>query len=218
MIISFLNQKGGVGKSTLARAIAVEFIKNKWEVIVADMDSSQRTTSNWAEVRKQQNIEPPVETGVYREAKTALKMEAACNVLIIDGAAYADKSTKTVAEKSDLIVIPTGITADDLHASLALGQELALAGIEKESIYFVVIKVPDNGDKEAMATRKSIQKWGFNVAQGWIPFKTGYGKAMDSGRTLVETRHKSLNDKSGKIIQNIVDYALLINQSRKEAV
>ena len=214
MIISFLNQKGGVGKSTLARATAVEFINNKWDVIVADMDSTQRTTSNWAEKRKEQGIEPSVETGVYREAKTALKMDAACNLLIIDGAAYADAHTKSVAEQSDLIVIPTGITEDDLRASLSLGNELCMNGIDRNRIFYVVIKVPENGDREAMATRKSIQQWGFTVAKGWIPFKTSYGKAMDSGYTLVETRHPTLNKKSDQIIQGISDYAISLQNKK----
>lgn len=212
MIISFLNQKGGVGKSTLARATAVEFVKNKWDVIVADMDASQRTISNWAEKRKVNGILPAIETGVYREAKTALKMEAACHLLIIDGAAYADTHTKSVAEKSDLIVIPTGVTEDDLRASLMLAQELVTQGIEKERILFVVIKVPDNGDREAVATRKSIQQWGFKVATGWIPFRTSYGKAMDSGYTLIETRHATLNSKSDGIIQSIIDCAMALQK------
>ena len=210
MIISFLNQKGGVGKSTLARATAVEFAKNKWDVIVADMDTSQRTISNWAEKRKTNGIKPSIETGVYREAKTALKMESACNLLIIDGAAYADTHTKEIALKSHLVVIPTGVTEDDLRASLMLAQELIVAGVNRMHILFVVIKVPENGDREAMATRKSIQQWGFNVAIGWIPFRTSYGKAMDEGHTLIETRHATLNDKSDKIVLHIIDYAIAV--------
>ncbi len=218
MIISFLNQKGGVGKSTLARAVAVEFIKNKWSVIIADMDSSQRTTSNWAQKRLNENISPSVETGVYREAKTALKMESACDLLIFDGAAYADSHAREVAVKSDLIIIPTGITEDDLMSSLMLGQEFTMSGVEKSRIYYVVMKVPENGDKEAMATRKSIQSWGFNVAKGWIYFKTSYGKALDSGHTLVETRHPSLNEKSDYIVQQIADYAIKQNIQKQKAV
>ncbi len=206
--------KGGVGKLTLARAIAVEFVNNGWDVHVADMDKSQRTTTYWAETRKEQGVKPEIEIGGYTNAKTALKRSKICGLLVIDGAAYADTNTMEVAEQSDLIVIPTGVTADDLRASLALGQEMTMNGVKKEQLFYVVIKVPENGDKEAMATRKSINDWGFKVAKGWIPFKTSFGKAMDMGRTMCETRHNSLNEKSDQIIQAIVDYAMALESKK----
>ncbi len=38
MIISILSQKGGVGKSTLARGLAVAHLKSGGDVHVADLD------------------------------------------------------------------------------------------------------------------------------------------------------------------------------------
>jgi chromosome partitioning protein len=37
-IIAFISQKGGVGKSTLARCLAVELTKQKKTVLLADLD------------------------------------------------------------------------------------------------------------------------------------------------------------------------------------
>ena len=45
-IIAFISQKGGVGKSTLARALAVETSKGKLKVLLADCDPQQRTSDN----------------------------------------------------------------------------------------------------------------------------------------------------------------------------
>jgi chromosome partitioning protein len=45
-IIGIANQKGGVGKSTLARIIAREYAAAKWNVKVADLDISQGTSFN----------------------------------------------------------------------------------------------------------------------------------------------------------------------------
>lgn len=206
MIISFLNQKGGSGKSTLARTVAVAFINNKWDVHVADMDKSQRTITNWAEQRKDNGISPSVTVGGYTDAKTALKTEAICDLLVVDGAAYADTHTLDVSKASNLVVIPTGVARDDLQPSLNLAQELIMKGVSKDSILFVVMKVPENGDKEAAATRESIDQWGFKVAEGWVSLKTSYSKALDEGRTLTETRHNTLNKKADQVIQSIVDH------------
>jgi chromosome partitioning protein len=43
-IIAFISQKGGVGKSTLARALAVEASKQKLSVLLADCDQQQATS------------------------------------------------------------------------------------------------------------------------------------------------------------------------------
>jgi chromosome partitioning protein len=43
-IIAFISQKGGVGKSALAQALALEAQKKKIKVFLADCDSQQATS------------------------------------------------------------------------------------------------------------------------------------------------------------------------------
>jgi chromosome partitioning protein len=43
-IIAFISQKGGVGKSTLARALAVIATQNQLKTLLADCDSGQQTS------------------------------------------------------------------------------------------------------------------------------------------------------------------------------
>jgi len=43
-IIAFISQKGGVGKSTLSQALAVEAKKQKINVLLADCDGQQATS------------------------------------------------------------------------------------------------------------------------------------------------------------------------------
>jgi chromosome partitioning protein len=43
-IIAFISQKGGVGKSTLSQALAVEAQKQKIKVLLADCDYQQGTS------------------------------------------------------------------------------------------------------------------------------------------------------------------------------
>jgi len=68
-----------------------------------------------------------------------------------------------------------------------------------------------------MTSKKSIKDWGFNVISGWIPHKTAYGKALDSGHTLTETKFPSINAKADSIIQAIMDKATTL-QSQNKAV
>jgi len=43
-IIAFISQKGGVGKSTLARLLATEATKKKIKTLLADCDHQQKTS------------------------------------------------------------------------------------------------------------------------------------------------------------------------------
>jgi chromosome partitioning protein len=43
-IIAFISQKGGVGKSTLAQALASEAKNKKLKVLLADCDNQQNTS------------------------------------------------------------------------------------------------------------------------------------------------------------------------------
>ena len=216
MIISLLNQKGGVGKSSLARALAVEFSRNGWSVHVADLDRAQQTFFKWAQRRAEQGIEPAIEAAIYSDPKVALKAAANADVLIVDGKAFADAHALEVAQSSDLIIIPVGVSVDDLEPSLKLAVELVNKGISRSRIIFVVCRVPDKGDKEAVHTRSSIESWNFEVVRGWIPFKPSYSQAMDKGFSFTETTFKSLSDKADKIIEQLFAKAVKIQNTVNE--
>ncbi len=205
MIVSFLNQKGGVGKSSLARALAVEFVENGWATHVADLDRSQQTFFNWAERRKQTN-KTEVEVALYSSPKSALKASQNCDVLIVDGKAFADTHALEIALKSDLVIIPVGVSVDDLEPSLKMAVELVNKGVDRSSLVFVVCKVPESGEKEAMQTRASIKSWNFDVVTGWVLYKSSYSKAMDKGLSLTEVQFASLQSKADNIIQQFFNF------------
>ena len=56
--IGVISQKGGVGKSTITRLLAREYSSNKWNVLIADMDISQATSTNWQRRRCELDVLP----------------------------------------------------------------------------------------------------------------------------------------------------------------
>ena len=68
-IIAFISQKGGVGKSTLARVLSVEAIKRKIKTLLADCDHQQKTSYEWTQWRKENKIIPVVDSKVFSQAK-----------------------------------------------------------------------------------------------------------------------------------------------------
>lgn len=217
MIISCLSQKGGSGKTTLARGIAVEFVKNGWDVHVVDTDLQQLTLHTWAGRRDAVGIEPSIDVASYRTPNSALRATARCDLLIVDGAPSASQDTAYFASQSDLIIIPCKSTDDDFIPALGLAQELTVKkGIDRQKILFVITQVPDNGENKAKKRVEELKGWGFDVAPTWMLFQQSFGDAMDAGYCMTETRYNTLNERAGAIIQYIGEKAAALATIQEE--
>jgi len=212
LIISLLGQKGGTGKSALARTLAVEFIRNGWKAHIADMDRGQQTALRWGERRRANGISPAVTVTAYQRVSKALSGAGASDVMIMDGKGFVDAHALRIALASTLVVIPVGMSVDDLEANLTLATGLVARGVSRQSMVFVVCRVAERGEKEAMHTRASIKDWGFNPVRGWLPFKTAYSKALDKGLALTETRFQTLNTRADHVVEQLVDQAIKNDQ------
>lgn len=205
MIISFISQKGGVSRSTLARATAVELARNGWQTHLADLDSLQQTSAKWSERRDFVGITPSVETGVYRRHHVALKAAENYQCLVIDTRPFVDISSFDIAQRSDLIVIATGTSLDDLEPSLLLGRELLHKGIPPKKLLFIICKAPSVA--EAKSAIRTISAWQFNCAKNFLRFKPGYSIALDAGQSITETRYPTLNRYAKAIVNEICAHA-----------
>jgi chromosome partitioning protein len=116
-----LSQKGGVGKSTLARLLACEFAGQDWNVKIADLDISQATSFQWRARRLQHKIEPDVPVEQFGDITKALAIAGHYDMLILDGEPHATNSTRKAALSSQLVVIPTGLSLDDLPPAVIQG-------------------------------------------------------------------------------------------------
>jgi chromosome partitioning protein len=114
-IIAFVSQKGGVGKSTLARALAREAAFGRFKTKIADLDTQQGTSVDWHRTRLAAGIEPVVAAEAFATAQQALKVAAEYDLLIIDGPARTSKGTLAIAKVAHLVVQPSGASVDDLR-------------------------------------------------------------------------------------------------------
>src|ERR1700730_3665795 len=114
LIVAMVSQKGGVGKSILARLLATVFAAQGWTVKICDLDISQGTSFQWRARRLQHNIEPDVPVEQFGSISKALALADQYDMLVLDGEPHSTGKTKDIAEKSELTVIPTGLSLDDL--------------------------------------------------------------------------------------------------------
>ena len=105
LVVSAVSQKGGVGKSAIARLIAREYAASGWAVRVADFDVKQMTTTEWAARRLAAGLEPVVEVQAYASIDKAVKGAANSDMLVIDGRGFADRLTQDIAKASNKILL-----------------------------------------------------------------------------------------------------------------
>jgi chromosome partitioning protein len=202
--IGALSQKGGVGKSTISRTLAVEYSRAGFDVLVADMDVSQGTSFNWNSTRMKNEIEPYVAIQQFQGTNHVLKNEGKYDVIIFDGQPTSSRQTEQIAQISDLILLPTGAGKDDLDPQIKLAHEFVKKGISKDRILFFLSRARAS-ERESKEAVDYLKMTGYNVLDNSIEDKTGYGDALDNGKSLTETRFKALNEKAEYVIQLIVN-------------
>lgn len=203
-IIGMVSQKGGVGKSTLARMMAREFIQGGLRTKVADLDTQQQTCTHWAGRRAENGFEPEIQVQSFATVKTALSDATRFDAMILDGKPNASDQTMEIATASDLVVIPTGQTVDDLHPGVVLAHTLRKKGIPTAKIAFAMFKTTGS-ERENAAARAYISEAGYLVLDGEVPVSTAYGSASDLGKAITETSFRSLNDRAAALAQSVID-------------
>ena len=202
-IIGFISQKGGVGKSTLARGIGREAAAGGLSVKIADLDVQQGTSVNWYRRRLEAGIEPLFSVESFKTAAQALKLSSQFDYLIIDGPARASAATLEIARAATLIVQPTGSSVDDLEPAVLTFHELVRDGISRDILVFALSRV--GTDAEAAEARAYVKQAGYTVLDGSIQERPAYRQASNVGLSITETRYPQLNKRADALIQAIVD-------------
>lgn len=212
MIISLISQKGGVGKSTLARLLAVEIAKAGWRVKIADLDPAQGTATKWKARRDVAGFQPDVAVEKFRTVERAIKEAEHFDLMILDGPAHAEKGGKVMAQASDLILIPTGYSLDDMEPQIEAAYELEEAGIASEKILFVFCRAKGSNAEDA-AARSYLRKARLIALDPVLPELASIRQGHAEGRAASEVPFPKVQEKAVSVAQQIVDKLM----SKKEA-
>lgn len=217
--IGVVSQKGGVGKSTLSRAIAYTYADAGWNTKLADMDINQSSSYTWLQRRLQNDIKPEISVECFGSVSQALKNASIFDMVIFDGAPHASRATVDIATVSDLVILPTGLSLDDLTPTVILANNLKEKhGIPINKICFALCRA-GTSDKELMEAKEYLSSTPYHLLSGVLFEKTGYRRSQDSGFSVAETTFKTLRDQADGLMQAIIDrIEELTKERKKEAV
>jgi chromosome partitioning protein len=202
-IIAFVSQKGGVGKSSLSRALACEAVKAGLDTKIADLDTQQGTSVDWSRLRLNGGVEPAIPTESFATAAQALKIAPRHDLLIIDAPARASQGTLEIARVADLVVQPTGASIDDLRPAVRVFNGLIDQKIDKAKLVFALNRI--GTPAEEADARAYLAEAGYQTLDGCLYERPAYRKAQNAGLAVTETTYAGLKAKADALIQSMID-------------
>ena len=202
-VVAFVSQKGGVGKSTLSRALAREAAAGGLRVKVADLDTQQGTSVDWHRQRLNAAIEPVVSVEAFATAAQALGVANGFDILILDGPARTSQATLEIARAANLVVQPTGASLDDLRPAVREFHALVKAGVPPARLAFALNRI--GTPAEEAETRAYLAEAGYAILDGCLLERPAYRQAQNAGHAITETRYAALNERADTLIQSLID-------------
>lgn len=206
-IASFVGQKGGVGKSTLARVLAVTAARAEHKVLLGDFDLEQLTCVEWSALRLKNGIEPDIEARAFKSLKKLRKTVAGYDLVVVDTRGLADELTEDVSKESDVVFLPTGTSMDDLRPTLALARKLGKTRAVGNKIVIVLSKT---GRSERLLEQAEaiIAEAGFDMLNAFWPERDGFQADLDVGRAGSESTNPHLKKAAEDVERALLTLAM----------
>ena len=197
-IIAFISQKGGVGKSTLSQALAVEAKKQKIKVLLADCDYQQGTSYEWSKIKGK------IPCQVFKQVKDIWTYTKNYELIIIDAPARTSQGTLEIAKRADLVIQPTGASRADLVPAVKEFNGLIKAKIDKKKLLFVLNHIGSPAEGEI--AQEYLKETGYSYLPIALPEKVSFRSIQNEGKAITEISYKSLRKQAKKLVESILDY------------
>lgn len=190
MILSFLNQKGGVGKSTLSMNAADYFHRRGYNPLLIDADP-QGTTNDWA-ARRDDLPFPVMQLARDNMAREILTHAANYDHVVIDGPPRAEAISRAVIIASDLVVMPIEASGASDWASQTTIRQIQEARQYKETLLsvFLVSRIIPN-TVISRSIRNHVSDYGIPLLTATVANRVPYAEALTMGQTIFEWAGRS---------------------------
>jgi chromosome partitioning protein len=206
-VVAVLNEKGGCGKTTIATNLARGLQLNGLDVLIVDSDV-QGSARDWGAA--QDEVDLPAVVGMDRPVlhKDIPKIAEGNDIVVVDGAARAEKMQTSAIKAADLVLVPVQPSAYDIWSSETL-VDLVQARREvvgKPAAAFVVSR-QIVGTNLAGEAQEALESFDLPVLGGRTAQRVIYAEAASQGLSVLDVDPSS---KAASEVQKIVEDTLTI--------
>ena len=208
MIISVLNQKGGVGKTTLAVHIAMGLARQGGRILLVDADQ-QGSALDWAAMRQIDAAFPVVglpKPSLHRELP---KMAANYTTIVIDGPPRVNDVARSAILASDVVLIPVQPSPYDVWAAKEIIDLLSEASTFKENVRsaFVINRKIVN-TAIGRDVQDALADYHLPVFKAQICQRVSFAESAAQGQTVMEVASESIaSQEITALVKEIEEFA-----------
>ncbi len=187
MIISYLNQKGGVGKTTLAVHTATALALDGLDVILVDADP-QGSALDWLAARQAPPLFAVVGMPRAMLHRQVPRIAAGVDAVVIDGPPSLADIARSAMLASDLVAIPVQPSPYDVWAAGGLLDLVDEARVVREdlAVRFVVSRRIANTVIGRDVT-EALSAWPVPVLASQITQRVAFAESAASGLSVLES-------------------------------
>lgn len=184
-VLSIVNTKGGVGKTTISTNLAASFQRAGVSVVLADADP-QGSARDWASARDDQPVRV---VALDRPAMMRDLSSLSAELVIIDAPPQAAELAGAAIATADLVLIPVSPSPYDLWSSSAavnlVKQRQAIADGRPEARF--VISRAISGTKLEAELLEALEDAGLKILNSRTHQRVAYPSAAAAGKSVLET-------------------------------
>jgi len=214
LVISIVNSKGGVGKTTTAATLGVRAAQDSKRTALVDLDPQRALIEWWR--RRGETDNPRIFEGVDKAADAVERLELdGWDIVILDGPPAFLQVVAEMIEVADFTIIPCKPSMLDIMAM----QDVVSFAKDAGSGYLVVLNdVPS--DKIAEQARKMLTAQRVPVAKAQISHRVSHIAGMAEGKTAAEVgkgRDKAAREEIDALWLEVKGAALKAANARRKA-
>lgn len=187
MRIAFVNQKGGVGKTTLAINVAGCMAQQGYKVLLVDADP-QQSALDWSGVRSGESLFSIV--GMPRPVihKELPMLEKGYTHVIIDSPPSVHTLTQSIVGASDVVVVPVQPSPYDVWAAEAVLKVIddasSVLNPELKTVFAINRKIVNTAIGRDIVA--SLNGYGKPVLESQVCQRVAFAESAAQGKTVFE--------------------------------
>lgn len=186
MIIGVLNQKGGVGKTTLAVNIAAALARTGKRVLLIDADP-QGSALDWAAAREGDPLFAVVGLPKPSIHKELALVGEGYDVVVIDGPPRVTDLARSAIMASDIVLIPVQPSPYDIWAAdevVKLVQEASVFKENLKSVFVINRKIANTAIGRDV--REALEAYDLPTLEASIVQRVAFAEAAAVGKAIYE--------------------------------
>jgi chromosome partitioning protein len=216
MIVLVGNEKGGVGKSTIAAHAAVRLAMTGKSTILVDADP-QATSWAWAEARKrfQPSTEKVDTTKMTGDIRSGIQdLVESYGHIVIDCGGTDSPASRSGMLVADRLIIPSKVARRDLEVLINVSALVLAANEKRENsgqkpllarVVFNMTRALPNFWARIDAASKVVESMGLGVSKYAIVDRVSYDDSQYQGGTVFDSnRDLKASDEMDRVLQSLL--------------